>query len=90
MVRDLQANQVCKPWTTGGPGGVLQDPAVDALGNVFVTTADGKVWSVSPTGGINWSLQVCDRFLTGPVIAAGGRVVAAGLTGYQKFVFAVR
>lgn len=77
-------------WTTPIPGGVLQDPAVDALGNVFVTTLDGKLWSVSPTGGINWSLQVCDKFLTGPVVAAGGRVVAAGKTGNQKFVFAVR
>jgi hypothetical protein len=77
-------------WTQPIPGGVLQDPAIDALGNVFVTTLDGKLWSVSPTGGINWSVQVCDKFLTGPVVAAGGRIVAAGLTGYQKFVFAVR
>jgi hypothetical protein len=76
-------------WTVPITGGVLQDPAIDALGNVFVTTLDGKLWSVSPTGGINWSLQVCDKFLTGPVVA-GGRVVAAGLTRYQKFVFAVR
>jgi outer membrane protein assembly factor BamB len=77
-------------WTVPIPGLVLKDPAVDALGNVFVTTVDGKLWSVSPTGGINWSLQVCDKFLTGPVVAAGGRIVAAGMTGYQKFVFAVR
>jgi outer membrane protein assembly factor BamB len=77
-------------WTVPIPGTVLQDPAIDALGNVFVTTLDGKVWSISPTGGVNWSLQVCDKFLTGPVVAAGGRIVAAGMTGNQKFVFAVR
>lgn len=77
-------------WSVPIPGAVRQDPAIDALGNVFVTTQDGKVWSISPTGGVNWSLQVCDTFLTGPVVAAGGRIVAAGKTGYQKFVFAVR
>jgi hypothetical protein len=77
-------------WTTPIPGGVRQDPAVDALGNVFVTTLDGKIWSVSPAGIVNWSLQVCDKFLTGPVVAAGGRVVAAGMTGNQKYVFAIR
>ena len=77
-------------WSVPRRGGVLGDTAVDALGNVFVTTSDGKLWSVSPTGGVNWSVQVCDRFLTGPVVTAGGTVVAAGLTGYQKFVFAVR
>lgn len=77
-------------WTVPIPGAVLEETAVDALGNVFVTTADGKVWSISPTGGVNWSLQVCDTFLTGPVIAGGGKIVAAGKTGNQKFVFAVR
>jgi hypothetical protein len=77
-------------WNVPIPGGVFEETAVDALGNVFVTTADGKLWSISPTGGVNWSLQVCDTFLTGPVIAAGGKVVAAGQTGFQKFVFAVR
>ena len=77
-------------WTVPITGGVLSEPAVDALGNVYVTTGDGKMVSVSPTGGINWTLQVCDVFLTGPVVAAGGRVVAAGRTGNQKFVFAVR
>jgi outer membrane protein assembly factor BamB len=77
-------------WDVPIPGAVLEEPAVDSLGNVFVTTADGKVWSISPTGGVNWSLQVCDSFLTGPVIAGGGKIVAAGKTGNQKFVFAVR
>ncbi len=78
-------------WTVPINGGVVfQDSAIDGLGNVFVTTTDGKLWSVSPTGGVNWSLQVCDKFLTGPVVAAGGRIVAAGQTGNQKFVFAVR
>jgi hypothetical protein len=77
-------------WTVPITGSVLSDTAVDALGNVFVTTADGKLVSVSPTGGINWSLQVCDRFLTGPVVAAGGTVVATGITAFQRFVFAVR
>ena len=79
-----------RAWTTAIPGGVLPEPAIDALGNVFVTTSDGVLWSVSPTGAINWSLAVCDRFLTGPVVAAGGRIVAAGMTGNQKYVFAVR
>ena len=79
-----------RAWTTTITGGVLGEPAIDALGNVFVTTSDGVLWSVSPTGGINWSLSVCDRFLTGPVIASGGRVVAAGIAGNQKYVFAVR
>lgn len=79
-----------RAWTTPISGGVLQEPAIDALGNIFVTTQDGKVWSLSPTGAINWSLQVCDKFLTGPVIAGGGRVVAAGMTGNQKYVFAIR
>jgi hypothetical protein len=79
-----------RAWTTAIPGGVLQEPAIDALGNVFVTTQDGKLWSVSPAGTVNWSLQVCDKFLTGPVVAAGGRVVAAGMTANQKYVFAIR
>jgi outer membrane protein assembly factor BamB len=77
-------------WSVSAGAPVLPDTAIDALGSVFVTTSDGKLWSVSPTGGVNWSVQVCDRFLTGPVVTAGGTVVAAGLTGYQKFVFAVR
>jgi outer membrane protein assembly factor BamB len=77
-------------WTVPVSAAVLPEAAIDAIGNVFVTTDDGKLWSISPTGGVNWSAQVCDTFLTGPVIAAGGRVVAAGRTGYQKYVFAVR
>ena len=77
-------------WTVPVFSGTLPEAAIDALGNVFVTTDDGKLWSISPTGGVNWSVQVCDTFLTGPVIAAGGRVVAAGRIGYQKYVFAVR
>jgi hypothetical protein len=77
-------------WVAPVTGGVNPDPAIDALGNVFVTTVDGKVWSIAPTGAVNWSVAVCDKFLTGPVIAAGGRLVAAGMTGNQKFVFAVR
>ena len=76
-------------WTLPLPGNVLQDPAVDAVGNVFVTTDDGKLHSVSPAGTLNWTLQVCDRFLTGPVVA-GGKVVAAGRIDTQKYVFAIR
>jgi hypothetical protein len=86
----IQAATGTRLWSVPITGGVRQDPAVDALGNVFVTTADGKLWSLAPAGSVNWSLQVCDTFLTGPVVAAGGRVVAAGRTSYQNFVFAVR
>ena len=76
-------------WTLPLPGGILSDAAIDSAGNVFVIGDDGRLWSISPAGTVNWSLQVCDRFLTGPVVA-GGRVLAAGITANRKFVFAVR
>lgn len=43
-------------WTVPVFAGVQPEAAIDALGNVFVTTDDGKLWSISPIGGINWSV----------------------------------
>jgi outer membrane protein assembly factor BamB len=77
-------------WTLPLPGLMQPEPAIDAAGNVFVTSQDGTLYSVSPAGTLNWSLKACDKFLRGPVVGPGGSVLAPGLIGYDKFVFSVR
>jgi outer membrane protein assembly factor BamB len=77
-------------WKLPLPGTNLPEPAVDAAGNVFVTSQDGTIYSVSPAGTLNWSLKPCDKFLRGPVVGPAGSVLAPGIVGYDKFVFSVR
>jgi hypothetical protein len=77
-------------WTLSIPWGVREEPAVDANGDIFLAGNEGTLWSVSSSGAVNFSVKVCDRFTTSPVVGATGNVLVAGVVGFQDFVFSIR
>lgn len=89
-VYGLEADRPAVRWSFGadagvaGLGAVYGPPAIDEgdSPNVFVASASGSVYAVSPAGAAVWHQDNLSPFSTGPVVTAPGTaVVPASDTG---------
>jgi outer membrane protein assembly factor BamB len=59
----------------------VSSPAVDGAGNVYIGSFDGKLYSIAPSGSINWS------FSTGsPIVASPALVSSTGGVATRVYV----
>jgi hypothetical protein len=72
------------------PGGANDGMPIDSAGNVYVTTSNGYACAYTSTGTPIFEVRLADAFTTGPVIASGARLVAAGSEGFTKYVYSIR
>ena len=89
-IRRVDAASGATLSTINLPGGVNEGLAIDVAGNVFATTSNGFVCAYTADGAPIFEQKVCDSFTTGPAIATGSRIVAAGKEGFTKFVYSIR
>ena len=77
-------------WSTQIPDSLRSGIALDSRGLIFTTSSTGRIYGLNPDGTFALNAQVCDNFLTGPVIATQGRAIACGKVGFDTFVFAIQ
>jgi outer membrane protein assembly factor BamB len=61
-------------------------PAVDSDGTLYAGGWDGKLYSVSPDGTINWTFETGGRIDAAPTVDARGRIIA---TSWGESVYVV-
>ncbi|MDR3738836.1 MAG: PQQ-binding-like beta-propeller repeat protein, partial [Terracidiphilus sp.] len=77
---------VKKSFTFSGNGGVFNDPVVDGNGNVYVSMGVLYVYSIAPTGKLNWMYTHSDTSALGDCVVASYGYTYVGTT---KGVFAL-
>jgi sugar lactone lactonase YvrE len=75
--------------TITAPGPVLDGLAIGRDGTIYATTSNGFACAYDPAGPPLFEQQVCDSFVTGPVIGGDRNVVAGGLVGFDHVVFSI-
>jgi len=77
-------------WTVTLAGDLVSNVAIDSRDNIYGTTTTGQVIAVSASGQILWQQNICDKFLSGPIIGPNSTVLAFGQIGPKKYILAVR
>lgn len=72
------------------PGSANDGIAIDATGDLYVTTSNGWVCRFTAAGAPVFQTKLADAFTTGPAIGAGATLVAAGREGFVKYVYSIR
>lgn len=66
---------------------------IDLLGDIYLSTIDGRVLSLTPQGQLRWEINLVpdateNVYLTAPVIGANGDLYVGG--GYSKQIYAIQ
>ncbi len=77
--RDVDAEVV---WTVDlGPGRQTSSPTLRPGGTIYVVSGAGKLFALSPTGAVKWTIQTGPALKAAPALAADGTVYIASMNG---------
>ncbi|MDR3692404.1 MAG: PQQ-binding-like beta-propeller repeat protein [Fimbriimonas sp.] len=74
-------------WAINPTGAAIMvgTPAIDSAGNIYAKEASGDLWSISPTGALNWNLAAGGFGIgprsSSPAIAPDGTIFVGGPNG---------
>jgi len=69
-------------WTVDlGPGRQTSSPTLGADGTIYVVSGAGKLFAISPTGAVRWTIQTGPALKSAPALGADGTVYVASMNG---------
>ncbi len=68
-------------WSFQAEGSIFGDPVAGPDGTLYLASAGGVLYSLTPDGKVRWTYRTGDRFFAGPTLAPNGRLYIGGLTG---------
>ena len=91
-IRAVNAQTGATIWESNlPPVGAINPIALDSRDRVYVTTAQGYFFVLSPTNGaILVQNRISDAFFTGPVIGLNNRAYAVGQRFGKSYVYSIR
>jgi hypothetical protein len=77
-------------WNVTGLGASVGNIAIDSNDQLYVGTKEGRLHSIQPTGALNWTRFICDKFTTGPAIGLDGTLAIAGEKAGVSLLYVIR